>query len=71
MEFDKCKSLDGQVLSLNINSIKTISKIDMPQVVPPEFTINDFKSWNNNAIREIRTIKGGDSNDGTRCRSNS
>lgn len=65
-EFDKCKSLDDQVLSLNIDNLKTISKSDMPQVVPPEFSIKDIKSWNNNAIKEVMAI-GGDIYDGKRC----
>lgn len=41
----------------------TISKSDIPQVVPPEFSIKDFIPWNNNAIEEVRAI-GGDTYDG-------
>lgn len=41
----------------------TINKSDMPQVVPPEFSIRDFIPWNNNAIKEARAI-GGDTYDG-------
>lgn len=57
---------DGKVVPLNIDNIKTIIKSDMPQVVPSEFSIKDIKSWNNNAIKEVRAI-GGDIYDGKRC----
>lgn len=56
--------MSGEVKVFNSCKITTVNKSDIPQVVPPEFSIKDIKSWNNNAIKEVRAIKGGDSNDG-------
>lgn len=44
--------------------ITTVDKRDISQIVPPEFNIKNLMSRTNNAIEEVRAIKGGDNYDG-------
>lgn len=39
--------------------ITVVNKSDMTQVVPPEFTVNDLKSWKDKTIQRLIYRRGG------------